>query len=234
MKQLRKSVAAAAFIVAAVTAQSAHAGGSMERYSQTGAWTSMAGTNNGGHPQCVTMVFGKFDNSFASLSLKYDAHIPNALLIHMNKDAWKIPPGTRMRVRLQIDNAPARVFEGLGSGDLVQISIDADETADNGEPLIKQVFNLLSAGVQASVSFPDGNEVPWVAKLNGSAAELGNFVRCMKSVISGTGKTQPYSSGGGATQPFSNGGNTQPFSNGGNTQPFSNGGGAATQPKFSL
>jgi hypothetical protein len=109
-------------------------------------------------------------------------------------------------VKFQVDNAPGRVYNARGSDDGLGFFLgfkDTDPTT--GESAISLLFNLLMSGQILEISFPDGNERPWRASLNGSGVELGQFGTCIETVKTADAiKKNP-------TQPFNPGNSTQPF-----------------------
>lgn len=184
----------------------------VETYSQTGTWYSGAGINDHGYPQCVAIEGGAIYGSVGTVALKYDLHFASTVGVEISKQNWRIPKGTRVRVQLQVDNATPRIYWAYGDNDRVVISLNFDDhDAATGEPAIRLLMNLMSSGVQLKIWFPDGSEGPWVAQLNGSAAEVANFKGCVSSVLAKAAArerqmppSQPF---GGEQQPAS----TQPY-----------------------
>jgi hypothetical protein len=185
----------------AVLPGTADAGG-MKIFHRTGTWASLAGINDRGDPQCVTMTSGSVGNATGVVMLKFNANNPKRLIVNLGKSSWKIPNEVSMRVRLQVDNAPARVYDAKGADNIIGFAIDLDDTDPvTGEPAMQLLFNLLMSGQTLNATFPDGNERPWQASLNGSAVELGQFATCIQTVKSAANPTQPFSPDN-STQPF--------------------------------
>jgi hypothetical protein len=175
----------------------------MKIFHRTGAWASSAGINDRGNPQCVTMTMGSVGNATGVVMVKFSTGSPNRLVVNLSKTSWNIPNGTSMRVQLQVDNAPARIYDAKAVGDtMVGFAINFNDTDPvTGEPAIQLLFNLLMSGQTLNAMFPDGNERPWQASLNGSAVELEQFGTCIQTIKSAANPTQPFGAGK-STQPF--------------------------------
>jgi hypothetical protein len=63
------------------------------------------------------------------------------------------------------------------------------------------------------VKFPDGNEAPWVAPMEGSRKAAATFARCVLGVAEAkkTNPTQPHNNAPATSQPFGKQAPTQPF-----------------------
>lgn len=208
MKALLKSTAAGAAMLAGIGA--AHA--EVKLVHRTGGWVTGAGINDHGYMQCTTGISGEFDNSQETLLIKYDAHWPKVVWVEFGKNGWHVPSGQQARVVLQVDNAGPRYYTAVGQGDdrlAIPLSFD-DRDGATGEPAIRLLENLLKSGVQLKIWFTQGTEQPWVANLNGSAAELAQMDECVGAVAERLTRnaqhTQPYSGAGGSapTQPYDN------------------------------
>lgn len=175
----------------------------LKRFHQTGEWTSYAGLSDRGNPMCMTMTDASVGDATGSIMVKFSANNPGIVLVHLSKTSWKIPEGASLRIELQVDNAPGRTYEAKAVGDhMVGFVVNREDTDSvTGEPTITLLFNLLKSGQTLNANFPDGSEHQWQASLNGSSAELDQFVTCIHTVKMATNTTQPVGHSI-TTQPF--------------------------------
>ena len=176
-----------------------------------GAWQTAAGTTTDTHEvMCMAGLSGR-DRSF---SLKTFRGV-EILTVHVYKSGWAIPNGQRMRVLVQIDQAPPFNMIGVGfnspgkaeSG--VQIDFRyGDSWSQTGKPVASELVSLLASGRTLNIFFPDGNESPWEGSLNGSTAALTELGACdarytnPKPLVAtpAPAPTQPYAAT--PTQPY--------------------------------
>ena len=86
-----------------------------------------------------------------------------------------------------------------------------------GKPAVDELVALLSSGRQITVSFPDGNEPPWVGQLAGSTAAMQSFAACGKTINAANKGAPGIAQALGATQPFTPKETPKPSTS---TQPF--------------
>ena len=169
-----------------------------------GAWQTFAGTNDNGEKMCGASVRGK-DRFFM---IKYAGD--NLVTLQLWKVGWAIPSGKRIKVDLQIDNAPLFHLIGVGTHvpgvDGVDISISEGEVwPETGINMIQELFAQLREGRKVRFSFPDGTEPWWEGNLNGSTAAIASVASCFATAPSAP--TQPFGArpiqtGPATTQPF--------------------------------
>jgi hypothetical protein len=175
--------------------------------SHSGFWYTYSGTNDQGYPQCATIMSGKLEGGLAeeaSVMFKFDSHLPGGIGIEITKETWNIPENAQMKVALQIDNARALYFTANRGHDQKQIRIllpFTDTDSVTGENSIKELTDLLTAGVKLTIWFPNGNERQWTVPLGGTATELQNFKTCTATIL--TARNQP-------SQPYGQTQTTQP------------------------
>jgi hypothetical protein len=212
---LRKALLAGVAMVSAVAVLPGVADAKgMQIFHRTGTWASYAGINDEGNPMCMTSTIASADYSNTRVHVKFDSSRPTYLFLHLTKSTWDVPEGKSVRVELQVDNAPGRLYKATGGDHLVQIRIDLDHTDPvTGEPSIQLLYNLLKSGSMLNIFFPDGSERPWRASLNGSGTELAQFANCIRTVKAASDNirnpTQPFANDDDSKQPA-----TQPFSGG--------------------
>jgi hypothetical protein len=165
------AVAAAGLLIPAARAE-------VRTISQYGAWTTIAGTVNDGTWMCGVKVTGP-DKVFIVKWFKKD----DSLVIHLHKDSWRIPAGTRLHMTVQFDQDVP--WEGIGTahpngGGLVELDIDTPQ----------RFLTRLAQANSMVVSFPDGTETPWIAKMSGSQVAVLRMLSCMRD--STQFATQPY------------------------------------------
>jgi hypothetical protein len=188
------------------------------KYSRSGDWQIAMGLNDGGVPMCAVGIGGG-DKSFWLKAQSGD----NVLFVHIGKAGWQIPVGQRINISVQVDNAPLMWLAGVGidgkgtypaGWSVFQVAIGTtDVWSVTNKPMISELVDLLANGRKMRINFLDGNEVPWVGPLNGSAQALNTMVSCVDLVAQvprPAAPTQPFTAA--PTQPFSaSPTTTQPF-----------------------
>ena len=127
-KQITLAISAALILLTAVAyADTTDIGSS-------GAWSSYAGSTHNGNPVCgVTTVWGaRSDRSF---HVKYDG---DQLVLQLFKRGWEFPNNTKIKVEMQVDQAPGWAFNTVGYHD------DPDSLPSIGARLHRPVSDLLS------------------------------------------------------------------------------------------
>lgn len=160
-----------------------------------GAWTAYRATTASGRAICGIRVTG---SEGRSLHLKYFAG-DNSITVQAFRQGWTIPPGTRLRVELRVDqNAPWSTSGANGQRNMVEWTV-----AGGLDRFSSQFRN----GSRLYLDFPQGSETGWVVSLTGSSAALGRMAECMQALRAGGGGPGGNSGGkgGGApSQPFGN------------------------------
>jgi hypothetical protein len=196
-------------LAAAVTA--ALAGPANAEVSDTGVfgyWTTFAGVATDGKPVCgmsTDWSVGGRGPTTGSFVIKYFGR--PGLVVHIGRDGWQVRYGQPVPVQIQIDQAPAMKIVAYGAdkdqGVLLEFVIkETDIWAVTGKPAIGEFLNLLSSGRQITVSFPDGNEAPWVGQLAGATAALHSFDACVVTMNAASKGAPGTAQAPGTTQPF--------------------------------
>lgn len=163
---------------------------------QNGYWSNATGYSEANRPMCSMQETG--DNRY--LFVKWfdgDDH----LSIHIMKNSWKIPSGTRMNVSIQIDHAAPFIANAIGDKDLIQFTIRGDD--------LKNFLDEIRFGNSMTINFIDGNEGAWSANLLGGNQAVINLMKCIAEIKSWREQTtQPYNrpSTISPTQPFGSSG----------------------------
>jgi hypothetical protein len=162
---------------------------------QYGAWVFHEGNNNGVHI-CAASTFG---NNGQYFGIKFDVP-PGNLYIHIIKNTWNIPIGTKVRIGLNVDNAPgwnfvatSFVFNGIQAGKQesgLEFTFDLNQrNPRTGEFYYIEFINLMKNGVILTINFLDGNEGVWYAYLNGSNNAITDMQKCILRQFE---PTQPF------------------------------------------
>ncbi len=168
-------------------AMAAPAGADMTVYYHVGSWDAFSGPDSDGKLVCGVGSTNPGDNR--SFSLRYTIG-GDSVLFEAKKPTWSIPSGTELPVVVQIGLGAPWNFRGVGDGKLVEWSVDraSMQTFD-------AQFRLANS---MTVSFPSGNEPPWVVGLSGSTAISNAFGRCVTVLTQRTAAQ----TGGTSTQPY--------------------------------
>lgn len=190
--RIRASLAAAAITVLCGNAAFAD---NLKTYFHVGSWDAFSGPGADGRPLCGVGSTNPTDNR--SFSLRF-AVGGDSVLFQVKKPNWNIPSGTQIPVVMQIGlNTPWNV-QGGGNGQVVEWTMDRDSM---------QTFDAQFRGASSmTLTFPTGNEPPWLIGLNGSMAISNAFGRCVTDMAQQQ-PVQPSASAAAApqapTQPFS-------------------------------
>jgi hypothetical protein len=186
-----------------------------------GYWTTFAGVANDGKPVCgMRTDWSVGGQTTGRLMLKYFGQ--PEIVVHIARVGWQVPYGQPVPVQIQIDQAPAMNVVARsgqeGGGDLLEFTIkETDVWPVTGKPAVGELVALLSSGRQITISFPDGNEPPWVGQLAGSTAALHSFVACGTTMDAARKGAPGPARAPGTTQPFTPKGAPEPSTS---TQPF--------------
>ena len=158
---------------------------------QSGPWVLYGGTSNSGHALCGMRVSDSAGNR--TVHIKYFAG-DDHLTIQMFKSTWRVPNGTRLAVTMQMDRNPVWSARAYGEADHVEFTIPY-----SGLDSFAREFRFSEA---MRITFPQGNEAPWITSLTGTNAILDQFIGCMRAIHNAhpAGPSQPYS--GAPSQPF--------------------------------
>jgi hypothetical protein len=168
------------------------AGADMVVYYHAGGWDAFSGPADNGKPVCGIGSTNPADNR--SFSLRIQIGDEN-VTFQARKPTWRVPAGTPLPVVVQIGlNAPFSMM-GAGNGQLVEWSVDARAM---------QIFDAqFRAAGSMTVTFPLGDEPPWIVALNGSTAISNAFGRCITDRTQRAADRTPAGPDQGATQPLS-------------------------------
>jgi hypothetical protein len=189
----------------AVVALSATVHAEMFNSGRFGLWETSTGTNDQGKPMCSAAI----SDSEKYFAIKVD---DTGLFVHFVKWSWNIPDGTPIKVIVEIDHAGPWNLNAVGmmytlnDGKVVptiNFTFDMNEiNPRTGNPYYADFFGEIKNGRQLNISFPNGNETPWVGSLRGSSQAMQSFSGCMgmlATAVEQGQKGQPRT----ASQPFS-------------------------------
>lgn len=163
-----------------------------------GVWTAFGGTVRSGAATCGLDT--SFPNTGRHLLIQY-IHPDTVVQVRLTRETWAIPAGTRIPVRMQIDNSPVWTATATGSGNEVRWNFNRDS--------IDQFETQFRRGMVMRVQFMSGNEPMWEVSLVGTNAIMNAFVQCLRVLRDVMQPTQPFTPA--PSQPFSPSGPTQPF-----------------------
>lgn len=166
----------------------------VKTYYHNGAWEAFSGRTDNG-----TAICG-IDSSVGSrhLSIHYDIGA-TATVFTATKPDWTIPNGTPIPIVIQIGLGTPWTFSGTGHATDIDWNVDHDP--------MRNFFQQFRIAPSMTITFPSGNEPPWVLPLNGSAAISDTFDRCVQDLTrqmqSQTPPPAAAATPAPATQPFS-------------------------------
>ncbi|MBV8400119.1 MAG: hypothetical protein JOZ17_15475 [Acetobacteraceae bacterium] len=196
MRHLLATITLATALASALSSTPAYA--QVALLYRSGFWMTFGGFSADHRPLCAAAVQGPEGRVFAVKWFSPNTH----LTIHISKDRWTVPRNVVMNIVLQMDHAPPVTMRAIGLGNnSVELVIDGNR---EGEAFL----NLLARASVMTISFLEGNEGSWLARLDGSLGAVRSFVGCIRRIQAAQG-TQPYS-----TQPL------QPVEPAQPTQPF--------------
>jgi hypothetical protein len=164
-------------------------------YYHAGAWDAFDGQAENGQPLCGIGSENPADGRSFSMSVQIGG-TDTTFLVH--KPGWKIPQGTRIPVVLQLGLQRPWVEQATGNGDKVEWTMDQADAA---------AFNAQFRGAESmTVTFPSGNENPWIIELNGSSAVSNALRRCVIDLAQRAATPPQAAAPAAPTQP-----STQPF-----------------------
>ena len=172
----------------------------MQTYYHAGAWDAFSGRGDTGGAVCGIGSTNPTDNR--RLSIRFDIGGTDTAF-SASKPDWSIPPNTHITVVMQIGLNTPWTMQATGHDHSI------DWTLDQGAI---QTFDRQFRGASSmTLTFPDGNEPPWMLSLAGSAAISDTLGRCVRDLTQQVRAAQSQ-----GNQPPANGaapqGPTQPFS----------------------
>jgi hypothetical protein len=197
---MRLPLARHSFLVAAMlaaTAVSAPARAAVTVYYHVGAWDAFDGPGDDGRPVCGIGTRNPADGR--TFSLRFSVGGDDTVTFIASKTGWQIPDGTAMPVVMQIGLQRPWNVQARGNADRVQWALDRDA--------IQEFDAQFRRAGSMTVTFPSGNEPPWVLSLSGSTAVSNAMGRCITDLARRTavpGGTAPAAAQG-PTQPFAPG-----------------------------
>jgi hypothetical protein len=193
--------AIAGFTAIAVAGLTATAHAEVRTIYRSGAWATIAGTANDGSPTCGVTVKGE-DRGLAVKWFKDEL-----LLVHVRKNSWHIPAGTKMPMSIAFDQQEP--WEGLAYQ-------DGDNLIVMGIAKPESFISQLAYANSMTIRFLVGTETPWSATMTGSQGAVERMRQCVTETRqAAVPKTQPYAAV--PAKPFT--APTQPFSSTAPTQP---------------
>ncbi len=169
-----------------------------------GAWETLAGTSDRQSQMCAATLSGRDSWWFHLKTVRG----MESLSVQVFKLGWAIPDGQRVRVLVQVDQAPPFNMTGQGinyPGGPSGIQLDfryGDSWSQTGKPVATELLSLLASGRTLRVFFPDGDESPWEGSLTGSAAALTQLVACDARYANPAAPTQPFAATPAPRQPY--------------------------------
>ncbi|HET8996760.1 MAG TPA: hypothetical protein VFN42_08840 [Acetobacteraceae bacterium] len=166
--------------------------GALTVYSHVGAWDVFSGTGTDGRAVCG--IGNSNTTNGRAFSLRY-IRGADGITFAADKPSWNIPEGTHLQVVMQVGLNPPWTQDAVGHGQRVEWTM---------EPRNVQVFDtqFRRAG-SMTVTFPSGNEPPWVLSLSGSTAASNAMGRCVTAMMRSSTTAAPgQSAPQGPTQPF--------------------------------
>lgn len=132
----------------------------MRHYYQSGAWTNYAGTNEDNALTCGMMV----NNQVSEIHIKYFA-ASNSVEIHLFKNTWRIPEGTKVQVEIGFDRnlwgSTDKAYGTSRKGDgMVAIKLAPEKQAS--------FFQEVAHADKMWMRFPGGTEGLWEVNMTGS------------------------------------------------------------------
>jgi hypothetical protein len=191
MKHLAR-LAALAIVLSPAAAQA-----QVQTYYHAGAWDAFSGRTNNGGAVCGVGNTNPTDNR--RLEIRFDIGGTDTTL-SASKPDWSIPANTRVTVVMQIGLNTPWTLQATGHDHSIDWTLD---------PNAIQVFDHQFRGASTmTLTFPDGNEPPWLVPLAGSSAISDTFGRCIRDLTREVQAAQSAPPNGAPapqapTQPFS-------------------------------
>jgi hypothetical protein len=170
----------------------------MQTYYRVGAWDAFSGKSDTGGAVCGIGTTNPSDNR--RLSIRFDIGGSDTTF-SAGKPDWSIPANTHITVVMQVGLSIPWTMQAVGNDHSIEWTLD---------PNAFQEFDRQFHGASSmTLTFPDGNEPPWMLSLAGSAAISDTFGRCVRDLTQQARAAQSQ-----GNQPPANEapqGTTQPF-----------------------
>ncbi len=182
-------------------------------YYHVGAWDAFDGQGDDGQPVCGIGTRTPADGRAFSLRFQIGGDTVTFTAV---KPGWNIPEGTQIPVVMQIGLAQPWSQRASGNGNRVQWTVDRAEM---------QAFDAqFRQASSMTVTFPAGDERPWVLSLEGSTVASNAMGHCVSDLTRRAAAAQPATAPAPAEQS-----STQPFSAAPVAQSTADGGQPAAQ-----
>jgi hypothetical protein len=166
MKRLAGSLA-----VIAIAAMPVGAGAQLQTYHHAGAWDAFSGRGESGGPECGVGTTNP--SGGRRLAMRFEIGGSNTTL-SASKPEWSVPDNTHVTVVMQVGLNTPWTLQALGHDRSIEWQLD---------PAAMQAFDRQFRGASSlTLTFPDGNEPPWVVPLAGSTAISDTFGRCIRDL----------------------------------------------------
>jgi hypothetical protein len=140
----------------------------MQTYYHAGAWDAFSGRGDTGGAVCGIGSTNPTDNR--RLSVRFDIGGTD-IAFSASKPDWSIPPSTHITVVMQIGLSTPWTMQATGHDHSIDWALDQGAI---------QTFDRQFRGAPSmTLTFPDGNEPPWMLSLAGSAAISDTLGRCV-------------------------------------------------------
>ncbi|HBK08651.1 MAG TPA: hypothetical protein DDZ81_22830 [Acetobacteraceae bacterium] len=168
----------------------------VQAYYHAGAWDAISGRSETGGAVCGISTSAA--SNMQHFSIRFDIGGTDTTFSSSKPD-WLIPDSTHVTVVMQVGLNVPWTLQATGHGHAIDWTLD---------PNAIQVFDRQFRGAASmTLTFPDGNEPPWVLSLTGSTAISDTFGRCVRDLTRQVQENPPPAAGArapqGATQPFS-------------------------------
>jgi hypothetical protein len=164
-------------------------------YYHVGVWDAFDGQGDNGQPLCGIGSRNASDGRAFSLRFTIGG---DAVTFTATKPGWQIPDNTTIAVVVQIGLQQPWTEQAVGSGNRVQWTLDRADV---------QTFDAqFRRATSMTVTFPSGNEPPWVISLAGSTAASNAMGRCVTDLARRAAAAAPAAAPAPANQTA-----TQPF-----------------------
>lgn len=186
--------------VVACLAAPAHA--DVTVYYHAGGWDAFDGQDDHGQPFCGIGSRNPIDGRTFSLRFIIGG---NGVTFTASKPSWNIPDHTQIPVVMQVGLERPWTEQAAGGAQAVQWTLDRG-TAQAFDAQFRQASSM-------TLTFPSGNEPPWIISLAGSTAISNTMGRCVTAMMQRGPAPQAGSSAPApqaATQPFGSGASTPP------------------------
>jgi hypothetical protein len=187
--RLRPVLLAAGLLAAATLPASAN----INIYYHAGGWDAFDDQGDSGQPVCGIGSRNPADGRTFSLSFQIGSE---DVTFRAAKPGWAIPQGTQIPVVVQIGLERPWTEQAMGDGDTLHWTMDRTAI---------QSFDVqFRRATSMTVTFPTGNERPWIISLAGSTAVSDAMGRCVTDMSRRASAAQPAPAPtpGQTTQPF--------------------------------